>query len=163
MNLRRAFRFTPATPIAATSSRGPSRATSRRCTLAARAQRALLFALLGGFLFVVGRAPACEIKFGVDDTSQGPYPAGATVIFRLRVDLTHNNCPVEMKDTKIEGIGLTILGATPWKNSAPNIWERRIKVTVAPAPDGRVMLSAKRSCDKDGGWGALTIVSTALK
>lgn len=106
---------------------------------------------------------ACEIKFGVDDRSQGPYPTGTTVIFRLRVDLTHNNCPVDLKETKIQGIGLTILGATPWQNPAPNLWERRIKVAIASAPaDGKVTLSAKRSCDKDGGWGAITVASSPV-
>lgn len=107
---------------------------------------------------------ACEIKFGVDDQSQGPYPAGATVIFRLRVDLTHNNCPVDMKETKILGMGLNILGATPWQNPSPNVWERRIKVAIVGGlADGKVTLSAKRSCDKDGGWGAITVAANPVK
>lgn len=134
--------------------------------MARRFQRAL-FGLLGVavlFALVASSAPACEIKFGVDDNSQGPYPAGSTVIFRLRVDLTHNNCPVDMKETKIQGMGLNILGATPWQNTSPNVWERRIKVAIAGAPaDGKVTLSAKRSCDKDGGWGAITVVSSPTK
>jgi hypothetical protein len=120
-------------------------------------------ALLALWLLLAGSARACEIKFGVDDSAQGPYAAGATVIFRLRVDLTHNNCPVEMKDTKIQGVGLNILGATPWQNTSPNIWERKIKVVIVGQPDGKVTLTAKRSCDKDGGWGAYTIVSSPLK
>jgi hypothetical protein len=108
-------------------------------------------------------AAACEIKFGVDDASQGPYPAGATVIFRLRVDLTHQNCPVDMKDTKIQGIGVNILGATPWQSPAPNIWERRVKVVIAPSPGEKVSLTAKRSCEKDGGWGAYAIEARSVK
>jgi hypothetical protein len=121
------------------------------------------FAILLTLLLLAGSACACEIKFGLDDSAQGPYAAGATVIFRLRVDLTHNNCPVEMKDTKIQGVGLNILGATPWQNTSPNVWERKIKVAIVAQPDGKVTLSAKRSCDKDGGWGAYTIVSSPLK
>ncbi len=119
--------------------------------------------LLGLFLLLAGSARACEIKFGVDDTSQGPYAAGTTVIFRLRVDLTHNNCPVEMKETKIQGIGLNILGATPWQSPSPNVWERRIKVAIAPNPGGQATLTAKRSCDKDGGWGAFSIEAKPIK
>jgi hypothetical protein len=110
-----------------------------------------------------GLVSACEIKFGVDDASQGPYAAGTTVIFRLRVDLTHNNCPVEMKETKIQGIGLNILGATPWQSPSPNVWERRIKVTIAPNPGGQATLTAKRSCDKDGGWGTFSIEAKPIK
>jgi hypothetical protein len=120
-------------------------------------------ARLGLFLLLSALASACEIKFGVDDSTQGPYAAGSTVIFRLRVDLTHQDCPVEMKDTKIQGIGLNILGATPWQKTSPNVWERKLKVAIASSPAGKVTLSAKRSCDKDGGWGAYTIESTLLK
>ena len=119
--------------------------------------------LLGLFLLMAGWGSACEIKLGVDDASQGPYAAGATVIFRLRVDLTHNNCPVEMKETKIQGIGLNILGATPWQSPSPNVWERRIKVTIAPSLGGQATLTAKRSCDKDGGWGTFSIEAKPAK
>jgi hypothetical protein len=114
-------------------------------------------------LLPAGLGSACEIKLGVDDASQGPYAAGTTVIFRLRVDLTHNNCPVEMKETKIQGIGLNILGATPWQSPAPNVWERRIKVAIAPNPGGQATLTAKRSCDKDGGWGTFSIEAKPAK
>jgi hypothetical protein len=122
-----------------------------------------LVVLLAVSLPSSGLVSACEIKFGVDDTSQGPYAAGTTVIFRLRVDLTHNNCPVEMKETKIQGIGLNILGATPWQSPSPNVWERRIKVAIAPNPGGQATLTAKRSCDKDGGWGTFSIEAKPTK
>ncbi len=122
-----------------------------------------LVVLLAVSLLPSGLVSACEIKFGVDDASPGPYAAGTTVIFRLRVDLTHNNCPVEMKETKIQGIGLNILGATPWQSPSPNVWERRIKVAIAPNPSGQATLTAKRSCDKDGGWGTFSIEAKPAK
>jgi hypothetical protein len=142
-------------------SAGPAdRVTISGIRVARPLRRLAWFALVA---FLPALAAACEIKFGVDDTSQGPYPAGATVIFRLRVDLTHQNCPVEMKDTKIQGIGVNILGATPWQSPSPNVWERRVKVVIASPPGGKVTLTAKRSCEKDGGWGAYAIEARAVK
>lgn len=167
MHLRRILSIAPLSPAAAT--RVPPSSCHARASASHRLPAfwrrcALLLAILGGLWSLPGLASACEIKFGVDDRSQGPYPAGATVIFRLRVDLTHNNCPVDLKETKIQGSGLNILGATPWQNTSPNIWERRIKVAITGAPaDGKVTLSAKRSCDKDGGWGAITVAAAPTK
>lgn len=146
----------PSDPSAGTA----NRVTNPRIHTARRPRRLAWLALVA---LLPALAAACEIKFGVDDASQGPYPAGATVIFRLRVDLTHQDCPVDMKDTKIQGIGVNILGATPWQSPSPNIWERRVKVVIAPNPGGKVSLTAKRSCEKDGGWGAYAIEARMVK
>lgn len=99
-------------------------------------------------------ANACEIKFSPEDPAKERYQSGEVVIFKLRMELTHNDCPVLPKETVIQGMGVKILGATDWKNTAPNIWERRLKTQITSGSDGKLTFTAKRSCDKDGAFAA---------
>lgn len=105
---------------------------------------------------------ACEIRFNDEAADKDKYTPGQVVIFKVRMDLTHNNCPVEPKDTKLQGIGVKILGATDWKSPEPNVWERRIKAQIISTKDGKVTLTAKRSCEKDGAWATFSMLAEPI-
>jgi hypothetical protein len=105
---------------------------------------------------------ACEIRFNDEAAGKDKYTPGQVVIFKVRMDLTHNNCPVEPKDTKLQGIGVKILGATDWKSPTPNVWERKIKAQIISTKDGKVTLTARRSCDKDGAWATFSMLAEPL-
>jgi preprotein translocase subunit SecB len=108
-------------------------------------------------------AIACDISFSVDGKVKPKYEITEIVVIKVKVELTHNNCPITLKDTKIQGIGMDILGATEWKNTSPNVWERKLKVKVTSTKEGKATVTAKRSCEKDGGWGTFTLMATPLQ
>jgi hypothetical protein len=123
--------------------------------------RSLLIAMLL-YLFT-GIASACEISFAVDGKEKTKYEIGDIVIIKVTVELTHNNCPVALKETRIQGSGIEILGATDWKNPSGTKWERKVKVKITSNKDGNATITAKRTCDKDGGWGTYTLKATPTK
>jgi hypothetical protein len=106
---------------------------------------------------------ACDIRFSVDGKPKDKYEIAEIVVIKVRMELTHNHCPISLKDTKIQGIGMEILGATEWKNISPQIWERKLKVKITSTKEGKATVTAKRSCEKDGGWGTFSLVATPLK
>lgn len=107
-------------------------------------------------------ALACEIRFNDEAAGKDKYTPGQVVIFKVRMDFTHNDCPVDPKDTKLQGIGVKILGATDWKSPAPNVWERKIKAQIISTKDGKVTLTAKRSCEKDGAWATFSMLAEPI-
>ena len=125
------------------------------------ASRTLLVATLA--FLSSGLASACEIAIAVDGNEKAKYEIGEIVVVRVTVELTHNNCPAGLQDTKIKGSGLDVLGATPWKNPSDRKWERKVKVKITSSRDGRATITAKRECQKDGGSGTLTLKTTPTK
>lgn len=121
-------------------------------------------ALVAALLYLsIGFASACEISFAVDGTEKAKYEIGDVVVIKVTIELTHNNCPVNLKDTKIQGSGIEILGATEWKNPNGSKWERKIKVKITSNKEGKATITAKRTCEKDGGWGTYTLKATPIK
>jgi len=106
---------------------------------------------------------ACEINFKVEGQEKTKYNIGEIVVLRVTVEFTHNACPVALKETKIQANGMEILGATEWKNVSGNIWERKIKVKITSNKEGKAIISARRSCEKDGGTGTLTLIAVSTK
>lgn len=106
---------------------------------------------------------ACEINFKIDGQEKAKYDIGDIVVLKITVEFTHNACPVALKETKIQANGMEILGATEWKNVSGNIWERKVKVKITSNKEGKAIISARRSCDKDGGSGTLTLIAVPTK
>ena len=106
---------------------------------------------------------ACEINFKIDGQEKAKYDIGDIVVLKITVEFTHNACPVALKETKIQANGMDILGATEWKNVSGNIWERKIKVKITSNKEGKAIISARRSCEKDGGTGTLTLIAVPTK
>jgi hypothetical protein len=125
---------------------------------------ALKSLLIAMFLYLfTGIVSACEITFTLEGKEKAKYEIGEIVIIKVLVELTHNNCPVALKETKIQGYGIEILGATDWKNPSGTKWERKVKVKITSSKDGNATITAKRTCDKDGGWGTMTLKATPTK
>jgi len=108
-------------------------------------------------------ALACEIEFTVEGEQKEVYKTGDIVIVKVKVVLTHRVCPVAMSKTKFEPNGFKIEGATDWKEVSPNVWERKLKMKVTGNKKGKLMISATRTCDKEGGFGSLTLQGEPLK
>ena len=106
---------------------------------------------------------ACEINFKVEGQEKAKYNIGEVVVLKITVEFTHNACPVALKETKIQANGMEILGATEWKNVSGNIWERKIKVKITSNKEGKAIISAHRSCEKDGGTGTMTLIAIPTK
>ncbi|HLG38602.1 MAG TPA: hypothetical protein VI461_03000 [Chitinophagaceae bacterium] len=103
---------------------------------------------------------ACDIFVNVDGVKKEKYAAGDIVVIRIEVRLTHRNCPVDINETGINISGMQIIGATKWVNTeGSNKWERKIKVKISSEKDGKAMVVAERTCQKDGGKGSLILAT----
>ncbi len=115
----------------------------------------ILFWLL--LLFSTNYTSACEIEIKVDGEQKKEYNIGDEIIIHVRVEFTHRVCPVAIKETKFDTKGFKILKGTPWKETSTGIWERKLKVQVTKSKKGKLLLSATRTCEKDGGFGEITL------
>ena len=79
------------------------------------------------------------------------------VILSVDVFLTHRDCPEGIKATKFNAVGMKVLGATKWKEIAPEKFRRLIKARITSAEKGEGAFHARRTCDKEGGYGVLKI------
>ena len=122
----------------------------------------LLFAFLS-VAFSIQETKACEIEFEITENIKEVYEVGDIIVVKVKVILTHRSCPVAMKQTKFTMKGLKILGATQWTQLSTMIWERKLKMQVTGTKDGKLVLNAVRTCDKDGGFGSLKLNSTPVK
>ncbi len=120
--------------------------------------------LLGIFLmsFQPQKANACDITFEVENQKE-TYEVGDIIIVKVIVTLTHRACPVALEKTKFTMKGLKVLAATKWKQTSTMVWERKLKMKVTGTSDGKLVLNAIRECDKDGGFGSLTLNSIPKK
>jgi hypothetical protein len=105
----------------------------------------------------VSDASACEIFVKIKKGQKASYQAGDELIFEVTVFLTHHDCPEGIKATKFDGEGLKLLGATKWKEIELGTYVRLIKAKVTSAKDGSGALHARRKCDKEGGYGVITL------
>ncbi|RKD85967.1 hypothetical protein [Mangrovibacterium diazotrophicum] len=99
---------------------------------------------------------ACEIEFTVGGEKK-VYSAGDVVIVELTVVNTHRDCHENIDDAKIMADGCKIAAATPWKEIKPGTYTRKLKVVVLPGNDIEFQIACKRTCDKDGGFGKITL------
>jgi len=121
----------------------------------------LLFAILAGFS--IFEAKACEIEFEVQGEKKEAYTVGDEIIIKVTVILTHRVCPEGIKKTSFESDGLKVVGAKEWEQINDRKFERLLKVKVTGTENGKVTISATRTCDKDGGFGSITLQANPVK
>ena len=112
--------------------------------------------LLMLFALVITQAMACHIEITSQSDTKKCKP-GDELILAIKLTLTHRNCKVSVQDTKFKYDGIQILGATEWKQESQGVYERQVKVKVLNDNKKKIILSATRSCDKDGGYWVFTL------
>ncbi len=111
-----------------------------------------------GLLLITASSMACEIHMNVAEKNQKEkYDIGDELVIEVEIVLEHRNCDVAIEDTKFTSSGCKIMGATPWKQTNPNTYTRKLKVTVTKDIKEDIMVVCKRSCHKDGGLAKLTL------
>ena len=113
--------------------------------------------------FSAQHTKACEIEFEVTKNKKEVYAVGDIIVVKVKVILTHRSCPVAMKQTKFTMKGLKVVGTTEWLQLSTMIWERKLKMQVTGTKNGKLILNAVRTCDKDGGFGSMKLNSEPLK
>jgi hypothetical protein len=108
-------------------------------------------------------ASACEIEFKVVGEEKKVYQAGDEIVVEVEVHYTHRRCPESIKATKFTYDGFEVLGATKWTEVKFNVWKRKVKLKVVGTKNGKLLLSAERTCNKEGGSGSISFKSTPLK
>jgi hypothetical protein len=129
-------------------------------------KKTIRFALLTLAIFsITGIASlmACEIEFSVVGKKKEKYSVGDEIVVNVKITLIHRACPIAMKDTKFDTKGLEMLGATDWKETSTNVWERKVKMKVVSNKSGKLVLTATRTCDKEGGFGSVSFSAVPLQ
>lgn len=119
----------------------------------------ILTVVLGIIIFLGAAlsASACEIEFKVIEGKKAKYEQGDKLIIETKVIFTHRNCPEGIKNTKFDADGVKILGATPWKETSSGIYVRKLKAEITEKGSGSASISATRTCDKEGGFGSISL------
>lgn len=118
--------------------------------------------LISIFLFAIPKSTnACEIKFDILKGKKEVYEVGDTLMIKVKVLLTHRVCPISLQKTKFTMNGLKVLKSTKWKQVSTMDHERKLITIVKKTKDGKISLTALRTCEKDGGFGALKLKSTS--
>ena len=114
-------------------------------------------ALILLFTAGISTLSACEIEVKIMGEQKEFYKSGDTLILKVTVFLTHRDCPEGIKTTKFKGEGMKLLGAKKWKQTKPELFSRLVKVKITDPENGVAILHARRSCDKEGGYGVLKV------
>lgn len=99
----------------------------------------------------------CDISLATDGDRKNKYLPGEVIVLKVRVVLEHRNCDVDINKTAIHVSGGQITAATDWVNTSGKTWERKIKVRLSADKTGRAVVTARRTCDRDGGEGKITL------
>lgn len=100
---------------------------------------------------------ACELKFNISGEKKEVYKVGEEVIVEVEIVYTHRTCEIQLSDTKFTYEGMKILGATAWKEKAPNTFSRQIKLTLLDDSLPEAKLNIVRKCSKEGAIGSFKI------
>lgn len=120
----------------------------------------LLFLALGGLL---STTLACDIEVRVDARFKKElYKTGDEIVVIVAVTKSHRVCRVDIEETTFTSDGMTILSATDWKQIAPNVWERKMKLKVVSTPTGKLAFQAQRKCSKEDSAGSITLQALPL-
>ena len=124
-----------------------------------------IFLMLGLFFFSFStqEAKACEIEFEIVNGKKATYETGDIIVVKVLVTLTHRVCPEALEKTKFNMNGMKVVGATGWKQVSAMDYERKLKIEIKSNKDGKLIFNAIRTCDKDGGFGALKLEGIPLK
>ena len=80
-------------------------------------------------------------------------------MLKITVVLKHRNCDTDIKETAIQVAGCQVIAASSWVNTSGKTWERKIKIKIAEDKSRKAIVSATRTCDRDGGEGSITLMS----
>lgn len=119
----------------------------------------LLFSVLF-VLFLLAQpigSQACELKFNISGEKKEVYKVGSEVIVEVEIVYTHRTCEIQLSDTKFTYEGMKILGATAWKDKAPNTFSRQIKLMLLDDSLTEAKLNIVRKCSKEGAIGSFKI------
>lgn len=98
---------------------------------------------------------ACEITFEVQGDKKDNFSKNEVIVVKVKVVYTHRICTEGIEATKFGGKGTQILRATKWVETSTGVWERKLQVKITGADSGELRISAKRTCDKEGGYGEI--------
>lgn len=126
-------------------------------------QKRFIYLLLFVAFFLLQHtiSQACELKFSVSGEQKGSYKSGDELIVEVTVVYTHRTCEIQLSDTKFTYEGMKIIGATAWKEKAPNTFSRQIKISLLADALPEAKLSVTRKCSKDGALGTFKISKTS--
>ncbi len=102
-------------------------------------------------------ASACDIDFDVVSGEKDKYKTGDELIIKVRVFFTHRNCPEGIDATKFKLDGIKVVGQKSWTEEGTGIYERLLKIKVTDNGKEKSSIEAVRTCDKEGGYGKLTL------
>lgn len=105
-------------------------------------------------------AKACEILVSTEESKKEIYKAGDVVVIKITVVLKHRNCDVSIDETAIKVSGSQVTGTTKWVNTGGKTWERKIKIKILADKSNQCLITATRTCDRDGGKGSLLLATT---
>lgn len=112
-----------------------------------------LVVLLGMFT----SALACLIEVKEDpSTKKVRYKKGEELIVLVVVKKEHRVCRTPIEETTYEPQGLKIVSATDWKETAPGVWERKMKLRVT-SNNGKLSFGVHRKCSKENSEGVLVL------
>jgi hypothetical protein len=103
---------------------------------------------------------ACEIIVTAEGPKKEIYKAGDIVVIKITVVLKHRNCDVPIDETAIKVSGSKVTGTTKWMNTDGKTWERKIKIKILGDKSNQCLITATRTCDRDGGKGSLLLATT---
>lgn len=112
---------------------------------------------LASVLFIGQQVKACEIEFTVLGEKKENFKVGEEIVVKINVIFTHRVCPEGIENTKFKYDGVKVLGATKWKETSNGKFERKLKLLVLEGEQTELVLEAIRKCDKEGGYGKITI------
>jgi len=99
---------------------------------------------------------ACNFVFTTDTNKKSCKP-GEEFVINVKLTLTHRTCVVAPAQTKFKTDGFDVVSATTWKEATPGVWTRQIKVKVKSDATKKMILTATRACDKEGGLGTYSL------
>jgi type 1 fimbria pilin len=101
-------------------------------------------------------ASACNIKFTLQGNQKNCH-AGDTVTVNVELTLIHRSCSVAADQTKFKVDGAKVVSASKWKQTSATTYTRTVKMVVAKDNKKNVVLTATRTCDKEGGHGTFSL------
>lgn len=102
-------------------------------------------------------ALACLIEVKEESsTKKERYKKGEELVVVVVVKKEHRVCRVPIEETTYDPQGLKILSATDWKETAPGVWERKMKLKVTRSGD-KLSFGVHRKCSKENSEGTLVL------
>ncbi len=121
----------------------------------------LLVVIAGMLISFPQQLSACEIEFEILKGEKESYTTGDQFMVLVKVVLTHRACPEALNKTKFKTQGLKVVKSTSWKEITTMEHHRKLIVKVVDDSVENYVLNAIRTCDKDGGFGSLTLAVKA--